>query len=91
MAQQPQAQRRVVVAPRPGWQVADPLPPRHRDDRRDGRPGDRRDPRGWDRHDDRHHDRHDARREGRAEPRDDGRRDAPRSGPGRISDRELAR
>lgn len=73
----------VVVAPRPGWQVADPLPPRHRGDRRDGRPDDRRDQRGWDRHDDR--------REGRAEPRDDGRRDGQRSGPGRISDRELAR
>ncbi len=28
---------------------------------------------------------------GRAEDRDDGRHDGPRSGPGRVSDRDLAR
>jgi hypothetical protein len=64
----------VVVAPRPGWHAADPLPPRRWDERRDDRRDDRRDERRGDLRDDRRDAMPDDRRDGRPDDRRDDRR-----------------
>ena len=76
---------RAEPAAEPAAPIATAPPPRvvrddgPREGRQGGRPEGRRDGQA------------DPRQEQRADARDDSRRDNPRSGPGRVSDRDLAR